>query len=88
MRLRSNSVLRGLIGKKIGMTRIFDSTGRAVPVTILEAGPCQVTQVKTVDKDGYDSVQVGFGDAKEKAYYKTAIGHFKKNSVIAKANIS
>ena len=63
------------------MTRVFDNSGRAIPVTILEAGPCQVTQVKTVDRDGYDSVQVGFNKAKEKHLTKPLIGHFKKNSV-------
>ena len=84
MRLRCNSVLRGLIGKKIGMTRIFDDSGKAIPVTILEAGPCQITQVKTVDKDGYDSVQVGFNEAKEKHLTKPLLGHFKKNSVSPK----
>ena len=55
--------MRGLIGKKIGMTRVFDSNGRAIPVTVLEAGPCQVTQVKSNEKDGYESVQVGFHEA-------------------------
>ena len=76
--------MRGLIGKKIGMTRIFDSRGKAIPVTVLEAGPCQVTQVKTVGKDGYDSVQVGFIEAKEKHLTKPLIGHFNKNSVSPK----
>ena len=55
--------MRGLIGKKIGMTRVFDSNGRAIPVTVLEVGPCQVTQVKSNEKDGYESVQVGFHEA-------------------------
>ena len=73
--------MRGLIGKKIGMTRVFDSNGMAIPVTILEAGPCQVTQVKTVEVDGYDSVQVGFSEAKEKHLTKPLIGHFEKNLV-------
>ena len=76
--------MRGLIGKKIGMTRVFDSNGRVVPVTILEAGPCQVTQVKTFEKDGYDSVQVGFSEAKEKHLTKPLKGHFNKNSVSPK----
>ena len=76
--------MRGLIGKKIGMTRVFDTSGRVVPVTILEAGPCEVTQVKTVEKDGYDSVQVGFSDAKDKHLTKPLLGHFKKSSVIPK----
>ena len=76
--------MRGLIGKKIGMTRVFDATGRAVPVTILEAGPCQVTQVKTVEKDGYEAVQVGFNNAKDKHITKPLLGHFDKNSVSPK----
>ena len=66
------------------MTRVFDTSGRVIPVTILEAGPCQVTQVKTVDRDGYDSVQVGFSDAKEKHLNKPLMGHFNKNSVSPK----
>ncbi len=76
--------MRGLIGKKIGMTRVFDATGRAVPVTILEAGPCQITQVKTVEKDGYEAVQVGFNNAKDKHITKPLLGHFDKNSVSPK----
>ena len=76
--------MRGLIGKKIGMTRVFDSRGKAIPVTVLEAGPCQVIQVKTVGKDGYDSVQVGFIEAKEKHLTKPLIGHFSKNLVSPK----
>ena len=76
--------MRGLIGKKIGMTRVFDSSGVAIPVTILEAGPCQVTQVKTAERDGYDSVLVGFIDAKEKHLTKPLMGHFSKNSVSPK----
>ena len=76
--------MRGLIGKKIGMTRVFDSDGRAIPVTILEAGPCQVTQIKTIERDGYDSVQVGFSDAKQKHLTKPLIGHFEKNSASPK----
>ena len=73
--------MRGLIGKKIGMTRVFDSNGRVVPVTVLEAGPCQVTQIKTVEKDGYESVQVGYGDVKKKHLNKPLKGHFDKHSV-------
>ena len=73
--------MRGLIGKKIGMTRVFDSKGMVIPVTILEVGPCQVTQVKTIEKDGYESVQVGFVDAKEKHLTKPLLGHFESNSV-------
>mgnify|MGYP001416991244 CR=1 FL=1 len=74
--------MKGLIGRKIGMTRVFDSEGKAVPVTVLKVGPCQVTQVKTVGKDGYESVQIGFEEAKNKHLTKPLIGHFNKNSVL------
>ena len=73
--------MRGLIVKKIGMTRVFDSNGFAVPVTVLEAGPCQVTQVKSIEKDGYDSVQVGFNEVSLKHLNKPMKGHFDKQSV-------
>ena len=71
----------GLIGKKIGMTRIFNSKGHSMPVTVLEAGPCHVTQLKTIEKDGYDAVQIGFLELKEKHASKPLIGHFLKNNV-------
>ena len=73
--------MRGLIGKKIGMTRVFNSRGQAIPVTVLEAGPCQVTQVKSIDNDGYDSVQVGYSVAKDKHLNKPTKGHFTKHGV-------
>ncbi len=73
--------MRGLIGKKIGMTRIFNSNGHVVPVTILEVGPCRVTQLKTLKNDGYDAVQLGFLKQKEKNITKPLAGHFKKNDV-------
>ncbi len=73
--------MRGLIGKKIGMTRIFNSKGHSVPVTVLEAGPCQVIQLKTIENDGYDAVQIGFLELKEKHCSKPLSGHFKKNNV-------
>ena len=73
--------MRGLIGKKIGMTRVFSSSGQSVPVTVLEVGPCHVTQVKTVKNDGYDAVQLGFLELKEKHSTKPLTGHFKKNNV-------
>ena len=71
--------MRGLIGKKIGMTQIFQDGGQAVPVTVVEAGPCVVTQVKTLVNDGYDAVQVGFGEKKLKHSNKALNGHFKKS---------
>ena len=74
--------MRGLIGKKIGMTRVFNSSGRSIPVTVLEVGPCNVTQIKTVKKDGYDAVQLGFLELKKKHTTKPLEGHFKKNNVM------
>ena len=73
--------MRGLIGKKIGMTRIFDVDGNAVPVTVLQAGPCTVTQLKTLDQDGYDAIQVGYGERKQKHLSKPLRGYFDKSSV-------
>ncbi len=58
--------MQGLIGKKVGMTSIFDENGKNIPCTVIEAGPCVVTQVKTIDNDGYDAIQLGFDDKKEK----------------------
>lgn len=68
----------GILGKKLGMTQIFDADGRAIPVTLVEAGPCFVTQVKTSDKDGYQAIQVGFNPVKEKHLTKGQLGHLKK----------
>ena len=73
--------MRGLLGKKIGMTRIFDIDGNAVSVTILQVGPCTVTQLKTVDNDGYDAIQVGYGERKQKHLSKPLKGHFDKAGV-------
>jgi large subunit ribosomal protein L3 len=73
--------MRGLIGKKIGMTRVFNSSGQAIPVTVLEVGPCHVTQVKTIENDGYDSVQIGYIEAKSKHVNKPMAGHFSKSKV-------
>lgn len=67
--------MAGIIGKKIGMTRIFDESGAQVPVTVIEAGPCPVTQIKTVETDGYEAVQVGFGAQKAKRASKAELGH-------------
>ena len=69
---------KGIIGKKLGMTQIFDENGNVIPVTVIEAGPCVVTQKKTVETDGYEAVQVGYGDVKEKALNKPQKGHFAK----------
>src|SRR5512147_1964805 len=69
----------GILGKKIGMTSLFDEYGEAVPCTVIEAGPCYVTQVKTKDKDGYDAVQLGFDEKKERLVNKPAKGYFAKS---------
>ena len=70
---------KGLIGRKIGMTQIFDEKGNVIPVTVIEAGPCVVAQVKTVETDGYDAVQLGFGEVKDKHINKPERGHFCKS---------
>jgi large subunit ribosomal protein L3 len=67
--------MAGIIGKKVGMTRIFDESGAQVPVTVIEAGPCPVTQIKTVETDGYEAVQVGFGAKKAKRSSRAELGH-------------
>ena len=69
---------KAILGTKLGMTQIFAEDGKVVPVTVVEAGPCVVTQKKTVDTDGYEAVQVGIGDVREKLLNKTQKGHFKK----------
>lgn len=78
---------KGIIGKKLGMTQIFAENGEAIPVTVIEAGPCYVTQKKTVDTDGYEAVQLGFEDIREKLVNKPAAGHFKKAGVSAKRHL-
>jgi len=78
---------KGIIGKKIGMTQIFDEIGNVIPVTIIEAGPCVVAQKKTAENDGYDAIQLGFVDAKEKHMTKPEIGHFAKAGVAAKKHL-
>ena len=72
---------KGLIGKKIGMTQIFDEAGKVVPDTVIEAGPCVVTQLKTAENYGYEAVQLGFGDVSPKHTNKPMTGHFKKNDL-------
>ena len=78
---------KGLIGKKIGMTQIFDENGKVIPVTVVEAGPCVVTQKKTIENDGYEAVQVGFGDVKVSKLNKPMKGHFAKNDVAPKKTL-
>jgi len=78
---------KAIIGKKAGMTQIFDADGRVIPVTVIEAGPCVVVQKKTEDKEGYDAVQMGFEDIPERKLNKPETGHFKKGSVPNKRHL-
>ena len=78
---------KGIIGKKIGMTQIFDEIGNVIPVTVIQAGPCVVAQKKTVETDGYDAVQLGFADVKEKHLTKAEKGHFEKAGVSFKKHL-
>ena len=78
---------KGIIGKKIGMTQIFDEIGNVIPVTVIEAGPCVVAQKKTAEKDGYDAVQLGFMEVKEKHLTKAEKGHFEKAGVAPKKHL-
>jgi large subunit ribosomal protein L3 len=73
--------MEGIIGRKIGMTRVFDKEGHAIPVTVVEAGPCPVLQIKTKDKDGYDAIQIGFGEKRRKLFTLPLLGHFDKAKV-------
>ena len=75
---------KAIIGKKVGMTQIFDENGKVIPVTVIEAGPCVVVQKKTDEKDGYNALQLGFQDVKEKKLTKPELGHLKKADVAAK----
>ena len=78
---------KGLIGKKLGMTQLFDANGNVVPVTVIEAGPCVVAQKKTVENDGYDAVQIGYGDLKASKTNKPMKGHFDKADVAPKKTL-
>ena len=79
--------MSGLIGKKVGMTSIFDENGKNIPCTIIEAGPCVVTQVRTKEVDGYDALQLGFDDKAEKRATKAELGHFKKAGTSVKKKV-
>jgi large subunit ribosomal protein L3 len=70
--------MSGLLGKKVRMTQVFDETGRSIPVTVISAGPCYISQIKTVDKDGYQAVQIGYMEQKDKHTKKPNVGHLKK----------
>ena len=71
----------GLLGNKIGMTQIFDETGNIIPVTILKVGPCVITEVKTTEKNGYNSIQVGYGDVSSKSLTQSELGHLQKSNI-------
>jgi len=79
--------MSGLIGRKIGMTSIFDENGKNIPCTVIEAGPCVVTQVRTKEVDGYEALQLGFDDKNEKHSTQAATGHFKKAGTVAKKKV-
>ncbi|MFM7595076.1 MAG: 50S ribosomal protein L3 [Flavobacteriales bacterium] len=79
--------MSGIIGRKIGMTSIYSAEGKSLPCTLVEAGPCVVTQVKTIDRDGYDAVQLGFGNRKEKNTPNALKGHFKKANTTPKSKL-
>ena len=80
-------MVKGIIGKKVGMTQLFDENGKVVPVTVIEAGPCVVTQKKTTEKDGYNAIQLGFEDVKESKLSKPEAGHLKKADVAFKKHL-
>lgn len=75
--------MKGIIGKKVGMTQIFDESGNVIPVTVLEAGPCYVTQVRTADRDGYTAIQLGFGETKPQRLTQGQLGHLRRNNLPA-----
>lgn len=75
--------MKGIIGKKVGMTQVFDEAGNAVPVTVIEAGPCYVTQIRNADRDGYVAVQLGYGETKPKRLTQGQLGHLRRNNLPA-----
>ncbi len=79
--------MKTLIGKKVGMTQIFDEKGKVIPVTVIEAGPCLVAQVKSVETDGYNAIQLGYGDVKESKLNKPEKGHFAKAKLALKKHL-
>ncbi|MBO7213444.1 MAG: 50S ribosomal protein L3, partial [Rikenellaceae bacterium] len=80
--------MSGLIGKKIGMTSVFSAEGKNIPCTVIEAGPCVVTQIRTVEKDGYSAVQIAYDDKKEKQTSNSLMGHFKKAGTTPKRKLA
>jgi len=79
--------MSGIIGKKVGMTSVYDAAGKYVPCTVIQAGPCVITQIKTIENDGYTAVQLAFDDKKEKSTTKPLLGHFKKAGVSPKRKL-
>ena len=79
--------MKTIIGKKVGMTQIFDEHGKVIPVTVIEAGPCVISQVKSVETDGYNAIQLGFGDVKESKVNKPVKGHFAKANIAPKKHL-
>lgn len=75
--------MKGIIGKKVGMTQVFDDVGNVIPVTVIQAGPCYVTQIRTAEKDGYVAIQLGFGETKAQRLTRGALGHLKRNNLPA-----
>ena len=84
----SDIEIKGILGKKLGMTQIFDDENRVVPVTVVEAGPCVVTQVRTKETDGYEAVQIAFGEIDPRKVNKPATGHFKKAGVTPRRHVT
>ncbi|AEI10241.1 50S ribosomal protein L3 [Corynebacterium resistens DSM 45100] len=84
----SDIEIKGILGKKLGMTQIFDDENRVVPVTVVEAGPCVVTQVRTKETDGYEAVQIAFGEIDPRKVNKPAAGHFKKAGVTPRRHVT
>jgi large subunit ribosomal protein L3 len=84
----SENEIKGILGKKLGMTQIFDEDNRVVPVTVVEAGPCVVTQVRTKDTDGYEAVQIAYGDIDPRKVNKPQAGHFKKAGVTPRRHVT
>lgn len=76
-------MIKGIIGKKIGMTQVFDEKGNAIPVTVIQAGPCFITQIRTAERDGYTAVQMGYGETKPQRLTKGQLGHLQRNSLPA-----
>jgi large subunit ribosomal protein L3 len=84
---KKQTIMHGLIGKKVGMTSIYGASGKNIPCTVIEVGPCVVTQVRTLEKDGYAAIQLGFGERTEKSTSKAMKGHFKRAGVSPKRRL-